>query len=196
MELILKFMYFGETTVFTERCGEFLKVAKDLEMEKLCDIYQNVNQIVKGEVENTDEMEYTSIDNKDTLEDTASLSETVSQETKEASMSILSEPIFHRVKKNARKVTLKKTLSHSLEKNDSRGTLRETGTVRDSVCERCGARYREITVRGMPTLLYSCDLCDEKFHQLWKLTKHVYHEHQKIKMHCRKGNCLPKTSFS
>ena len=39
MELILKFMYFGETTVFLERSEEFLRVARDLEMSELCDLH-------------------------------------------------------------------------------------------------------------------------------------------------------------
>ena len=39
MELILKFMYFGETTVFLERSEEFLRVARDLEMSDLSDLH-------------------------------------------------------------------------------------------------------------------------------------------------------------
>ena len=40
MELILKFMYFGETTVFLERSEEFVRVARDLEMSELCHLYE------------------------------------------------------------------------------------------------------------------------------------------------------------
>ena len=44
MELILKFMYFGETTVFLERSEEFVRVARDLEMSELCDLHDQHGQ--------------------------------------------------------------------------------------------------------------------------------------------------------
>ena len=37
MESILQFMYLGEGKFYYERMGEFIKVAKDLEIKEICD---------------------------------------------------------------------------------------------------------------------------------------------------------------
>ena len=74
MELILKFMYFGETTVFLERSEEFLRVARDLEMSELCDLHaqhcQDLSQ--DGNPESPEENEP-----EEELEAMLSLSETL-----------------------------------------------------------------------------------------------------------------------
>ena len=72
MELILKFMYFGETTVFLERSEEFVRVARDLEMSELCDLH---NQHCQDQEDNQLECEEGS-EREQELEDMLTLSET------------------------------------------------------------------------------------------------------------------------
>ena len=80
MELILKFMYFGETTVFLERSVEFLRVARDLEMSELCDLHDEQLEHYQDQSQDCDppERKEEEKDTEQEVEAMSTLSETVS----------------------------------------------------------------------------------------------------------------------
>ena len=138
MDLVLQFMYFGQTTVFRERTEELLRVAGDFEMKELSDLCQEIwRESSEEEAINTD---------------------------------------YERIKEED--VT---TLTESLT------DLKETWPGW-SVCERCGLKLR---ASGPGAWLYSCQSCEETFQQVWRLRKHVYHQHHQVKRFCRR-DCSPK----
>ena len=67
------------------------------------------------------------------------------------------------------------------------------------VCVRCGVVYQEVykesgTGQGTSQAprIFSCTFCQETFQQPSRLSKHLYHRHDNLKMFCKKGACKPK----
>merc|ERR1712051_238939 len=64
IESILQFMYLGEGKCYQERMGEFIKVAKDLEVKEIRDVVE-----MPGEGEDINEDDITENDIEETLEE-------------------------------------------------------------------------------------------------------------------------------
>ena len=141
MELILKFMYFGETTVFRERSEELQQVARDLEVKELSDLCDQQFTQIRLELQ---EEEESATENR---------------------------------------IKIEEVVGHA--------GMQE--------CVRCGVVYQEVykesgTGQGTSHAprIFSCTFCQETFQQPSRLSKHLYHRHDNLKMFCKKGACKPK----
>ena len=182
MESILQFMYLGEGKFYYERKGEFLKVAKDLEVKEISKGVQVKNVVGElteetvedGEDEERDKDEVVTKEtvmdneNEDGGRDGAAIDGDRDKDFTEK---------FSMIVKNERKESDKESTSEN--KMWQKKQCPDCGKVftrKDSMVQH----YRSIH-KGMK---YSCNQCDYQATQQGRLQQHIQSVHEGIKYHC------------
>ena len=162
IESILQFMYLGEGKFYYERMGEFIKVAKDLEVKKISKGLPNLEEDVTEE---------TVVDNE---------TECITEET----------VVDNEEEETDEDISPKQTSKNQIRQRQPRNQV--SSDAKSTECPVCGKefskksnmlKHRRSTHEGVK---FPCPHCDYQATEKGSLQRHVQSKHEGIKYPCNK----------
>ena len=167
IESIMQFIYLGQATVYEERMGEFLAVAKLLEIKELCNADPDTNdepddEPIKSDIENMEE-------------GTVLSDQIINQVLKERKREVVDTANKHEC------VQCHKTFYNSSTLRRHKLSVHEGVKYACDQCDHQATTQSHLTVHIQSMhegIKYACDQCDQLFTQKNHLRTHIKKRHE------------------